>query len=503
MFITTEHKSSYVSVSKLTYQIKQQLNCKFDSVCVQGEIGSIKQHTSGHLYFSIKDPFACLNCVMFKGQIGKMPLPKEGDQIICHGQIDVYVSRGSYQLIVKKIERTGLGALLLELEQLKEELKALGWFDKAHKKPLPKFPKTIGVITSTSGAAIQDIIHVLKRRSHAFHLLIYPVHVQGKEACAEISTAIEDFNHLKNVDVIIIARGGGSIEDLFAFNEKQMCKAIFESQIPILSAVGHEIDFTLCDLVADMRAPTPSAAAEIVVQESLHLEQLLNEKKEQLLSLFQWILDKGKERLHRFNKHPLIEATTLLNPFFQALDQYEDKVDATFVQALNHKKQKLAAKKGQCQALGPHQKWRYFCQKLKSTQYQLLKNQTYYFSKLNLSIEKKQKHHLYLLKQKNHEMINKQEMIAKIKEKLIVSFLYYFKQKQINFSKLCSHLCSLDPKNLMKKGYAILKNQQQKVVTKLNEIELKEALFVQLQDGVLKTMVEEKYTELGNYDKKA
>ena len=310
MSILTQ-KSSVLSVSNLTHKIKRQLNTEFGSVSVQGEISSIKKHTSGHVYFSIKDSMAQLNCVLFRSNIKNTHLPKEGDLVICHGEIDVYLPRGSYQLLVKKIEMTGLGELLVQLEQLKQELKALGWFDKENKKPLPKFPKRIGIITSPTGAVIQDIIHVLKRRSRAFHLIIHPVHVQGDMAAKEVTNAIYDFNQLQNVDVIIVARGGGSIEDLFAFNEKMLAKAVFDSHIPIISSIGHETDYTICDLVADIRAPTPSAAAEIVMQESANLENFLLDTQKQLKTLIDWNIQKHKERLQRFQSHPLFCTTHL------------------------------------------------------------------------------------------------------------------------------------------------------------------------------------------------
>jgi exodeoxyribonuclease VII large subunit len=245
-----------LSVSGLTQSIKMLLEGQFSFVAVQGEVSNCKLQASGHLYFSIKDANAQLSAVMFKGDLAKVPrLPKDGDQVILKGGLNVYPPSGKYQIVVRTLEWAGVGALLLQLEALKAKLKGLGYFDSGRKKPLPKFPKTIGVVTSPTGAVIQDILNVLERRISEFHLILNPVKVQGPGASQEIAAAIDFFNKHQLADVLIVGRGGGSLEDLWAFNEEVVAAAIFRSQIPVVSAVGHETDFTLADFVADVRAP--------------------------------------------------------------------------------------------------------------------------------------------------------------------------------------------------------------------------------------------------------
>jgi exodeoxyribonuclease VII large subunit len=257
-----------LSVTELTSQIKQQLETGFSSIYVKGEISNIKLQASGHYYFTLKDAGSQISCVLFKGHTKALSrAPKEGDQVVVQGDISVYAPRGNYQLLVKTIEYVGIGTLLMQLHMLKEKLQAEGLFDKSRKKLLPRFPKIIGVITSPTGAVIQDILTVLERRSSGMHLILNPVKVQGEGSAEEIARAIDDCNRYAICDVLIVGRGGGSLEDLWAFNEEIVVRAIARSQIPIISAVGHETDVSLSDFVADVRAPTPSAAAEICTAE--------------------------------------------------------------------------------------------------------------------------------------------------------------------------------------------------------------------------------------------
>jgi exodeoxyribonuclease VII large subunit len=265
-FILTEHP--ILTVSQLSQAIKLSLETAFPFVQLQGEISNCKPHSSGHLYFSLKDAHAQISAVMFRPDAATLKFtPKDGTQVIAIGEINVYPTSGKYQIVVRELRPMGIGELLLKLEELKMKITKLGWFRKEHKKPLPKFPKRIGVVTSPTGAAIQDMLNILTRRFSGFHLILYPVKVQGEGAAQEIAHAIEQFNHYELADVLIVGRGGGSIEDLWAFNEEVVAKAIFESKIPIISAVGHETDHCIADYVADIRAPTPSAAAEIVIAE--------------------------------------------------------------------------------------------------------------------------------------------------------------------------------------------------------------------------------------------
>jgi len=280
------------TVSELTRYIRTVLEDTFPAVWVEGEISNFIQHTSGHMYFSLKDESSVLNCVLFKGINQRLKFkPGNGQKVIAAGKISVYDKRGQYQLYVEKIEPKGIGALQLALEQLKKRLEKEGLFDKARKKPIPYLPQRIGVITSPTGAAIRDILNVTKRRFQNVDLILNPVRVQGKGSELEIAEAIEDFNKFKKLDVIIVGRGGGSLEDLWAFNEEIVARAIFESKIPIISAIGHEIDWTIADFVSDFRAPTPSAAAELVIprKEDLkkRVEELVTRIKQYPLELLQ------------------------------------------------------------------------------------------------------------------------------------------------------------------------------------------------------------------------
>jgi exodeoxyribonuclease VII large subunit len=311
-----------LTVSELTAAIKSVLEPTFRGISVQGEISNFKQQSSGHLYFSLKDAGAQVAAVLFRGNAAQLlRMPKDGDQVVAVGEMSLYAPRGQYQIIVRELQFLGLGELLMKFHQLKEALQQRGWFDGARKKPLPKFPRRIGVVTSPTGAVIRDILNVLKRRFPNFHLILNPVRVQGDKAPQEIAQAIFDFNRLNLVDVLIVARGGGSIEDLWAFNEEIVAKAIFESKIPIISAVGHETDFTIADWVADVRAPTPSAAAEIVVAEQAHLLKTLATARQIGIQSIRSRWNTLKRRMGDLKTHPAIRfPMSILSKPIQQLD---------------------------------------------------------------------------------------------------------------------------------------------------------------------------------------
>jgi exodeoxyribonuclease VII large subunit len=256
-----------LSVVEITRLIKGSLEAEFPAVWVRGEISGMKRADSGHLYFSLKEGRdAVVSCVMWRGPASRLPFdPRDGQAIEAFGGIEVYVPRGQYQLVVREMRPAGLGALLLQLEELRRRLAAEGLFDAGRKRPLPRFPRRIGLVTSPVGAAVRDMVKVLRARWPAIRLVLAPVRVQGEGAAAEIAAAIERFNRHGEVDVLIVGRGGGSIEDLWAFNEEPVVRAIAGSAIPVISAVGHEVDTTLADFAADVRAATPSNAAELAV----------------------------------------------------------------------------------------------------------------------------------------------------------------------------------------------------------------------------------------------
>ena len=261
-------ESNSYSVSQINHYIKGLIENReeLSKIPVSGEISNFKRYSSGHCYFTLKDSKSALKCVMFRGYAMRLSfVPKNGEKVIALGNISVYEKDGVYQLQVMAMRPEGIGSLMQAYAQLKDKLEREGLFDEMRKKPLPLLPKTIGVVTSPSGAAVHDIITVSRRRNPGAKIILYPVKVQGEEAAGEICRAIEFFNRKKLADVLIVGRGGGSIEDLWAFNEEPVVRAVAASEIPIISAVGHETDYTLCDFAADRRAATPSQAAEIAV----------------------------------------------------------------------------------------------------------------------------------------------------------------------------------------------------------------------------------------------
>jgi exodeoxyribonuclease VII large subunit len=270
------NEKTVLTVTDITRQIKQSLETSFQRVWIQGEISNFKQHTSGHLYFTLKDEGAQLSALMWRSKVASLTiLPEDGMKVIVRGSITVYPPRGNYQIDCDQIQPVGVGELQLAFERLKKKLAAEGLFDAEHKKPVPEYPERIGIVTSETGAALQDIRSVLQRRFPSVEVVLAPVRVQGVGAADEIAAAIKDLNRYGNVDVMIVGRGGGSLEDLWAFNEEIVARAIYDSRIPVISAVGHEVDFSIADFVADLRAPTPSAAAEMAVKDRSELIEVL------------------------------------------------------------------------------------------------------------------------------------------------------------------------------------------------------------------------------------
>lgn len=292
------------SVSELTAELKALLENTFTGVWVEGEISNFKHHTSGHMYFTLKDDRGQLRAVMFRGSNrGLQFRPEDGLAVIVFGNVTIYEPRGEYQVYVEYMEPKGLGALQLAFEQLKTRLEAEGLFDPARKRPIPLLPKKIGLVTSPSGAAIRDILQIIHRRFANVQVLIFPVRVQGEGAAAEIVEGIESLNKRGDLDVLIVARGGGSIEDLWAFNEEVVARAIYASQTPVISAVGHETDFTIADFVADVRAPTPSAAAELVISRKAELSQRVDDLFSRLVNHMRYRAERSGERLRSLERH--------------------------------------------------------------------------------------------------------------------------------------------------------------------------------------------------------
>lgn len=310
------------TVSELAMRIKAQLEDQFPAVWVEGEISNLRTPSSGHAYFTLKDDGAQLRCVLFRGRGRRVAFqPEDGMQVLAFGGLDVYLARGEYQLVVELLEPKGVGALQLAFEQLKRRLAAEGLFDEARKRALPPFPRTIGIVTSPTGAAIRDMLHVIDRRFADLRILITPVRVQGEEAPGEIVAALQDLESVGDLDVVIVGRGGGSIEDLWAFNDERVARAIAACRVPVISAVGHETDFTIADFVADLRAPTPSAAAELVVQEKLQVARTLVSLYENLKQAMADRLERERERVESLGKRRVLtDAARALRDLYRRVD---------------------------------------------------------------------------------------------------------------------------------------------------------------------------------------
>jgi exodeoxyribonuclease VII large subunit len=296
-----DETTQILTVSELTKEIRRTLEDGFEKITVIGEISNFKAHYSGHWYFNLKDENAVINCTMWKGLNSFVFFtPQDGLKVIVNGRITVYPPRGTYQIDVRSMKPAGIGELQAAFEKLKQKLDAEGLFDEERKKPIPSFPKKIGLVTASDGAAVQDMLSVAERRYPLVEIIIAPTKVQGAGAADDIVSSIRQLNQIKDLDVIIVARGGGSIEDLWAFNEEIVARAIFKSKIPVISGIGHEIDFTIADFVADLRAPTPSVAMELATPDqeeifgfindfsynaSAKIAELVDEKKQSVLQI--------------------------------------------------------------------------------------------------------------------------------------------------------------------------------------------------------------------------
>jgi len=430
-----------LTVSQLSNAIKLCLENSFPLVWLQGEISNFKPNSSGHIYFSLKDANAQISAVMFRGDAATMKLmPKEGSQVIVRGEINVYPISGKYQIIVREMRLVGIGELLLKLEELKIKLNKMGYFRKERKRPLPAFPKRIGVVTSPTGAVIQDILNILTRRNSGVHLILNPVKVQGEGAAQEIAQAINDFNKHDLVDVLIIGRGGGSIEDLWAFNEEIVAEAIFNSRIPTVCAVGHETDHSIAEYVADVRAPTPSAAAEIVVAEKVqqlnHLQQMLKRMQQTVMQLIRH----DKQRLAGIMRHPAIQSPyTLLGPWIQQTDQYRQGIDEAMLQRLSRQRMLLTAKKQTLMSLNPLMRLSHYKEKLAT---------------LSKGIER----------QARRKMSDVKLLLKHLKDSLD----------------------AVNPKNVLTKGYCILFSEKDhSAITSVHSVEENQKVQIQLSDGSL------------------
>ena len=348
-------EKNVITITDLTQQIKFSLESSFPRVWVEGEISNFKQHTSGHLYFTLKDEGAQLSALMWRSRVANLTFqPGDGIKVIARGSITVYSPRGNYQLDVDQIQPLGLGELQLAFERLKQKLDTEGLFDAEHKKPIPEYPECIGLITSETGAALQDIRSVLSRRHPSVEVVLAPVRVQGTGAAEEIADAIKYMNQYGGIDVLIVGRGGGSLEDLWAFNEEVVARAIYASKIPIISAVGHEIDFSIADFVADLRAPTPSAAAELVVRDRAELlEDIGNLCYTMRGALDNQLSGLREQTASLVTSYSFNRPKDLVREFSQRVDELERSLGISFAHAARIVHQKYNSLQRQLQALNP------------------------------------------------------------------------------------------------------------------------------------------------------
>jgi exodeoxyribonuclease VII large subunit len=335
-----------LSVSALNSYVKKMIDADFilNNLNIKGEISNFKMHSSGHLYFSLKDENSKINCIMFKTYANNLKFkPKDGESVVIKGKVSVYEKDGAYQLYCYEMKQEGIGELYIAFQDLKNKLEKQGLFDLSHKRPIPRFPKRIGIVTSPTGAAVRDIINVSMRRNKSIELLLYPALVQGENASEDIIRGLELLNKAEDIDVIILARGGGSIEELWAFNNENLANAIFNSKKPIITGVGHETDFTIADFVSDMRAPTPSAAAELAVPGLNELKLKLESYKDYFSSSLDSTIRRSSNRIDMLKK--TLDMHSPMNYIinqYNYIDNFQNRLTVKLKSKLDIKREELS-----------------------------------------------------------------------------------------------------------------------------------------------------------------
>lgn len=474
-----------LSVSDLTFALKSHIEPIFKQVHVRGEISNLKLQSSGHTYFSLIDPGGLLNAVLFKHNGQKLPVPlKNGDTIIATGEISLYAPRGSYQLIVREVFHVGLGDALLKLQLLKKNLQARGFFETARKRKLPSSIKTIGLVTSPTGAVLRDIHTILSRRMGNFHLLINPVKVQGEGASFEIAKALAQFSLHKLADLVIVCRGGGSLEDLSAFNTEEVAIACFESTIPIISAIGHETDLSITDLVADIRAETPSAAAEMVSFEKAKLLQKVFEYKKACFSSINKALlhikkqqEIYRKRLEHVHPQKQIEQSAM------RIDDVQENILNSITRLLQnkkilHKRMSLSVRQA---SIGEKLKRYDFCiLQNKKKLLDLLEKKVFLYKQKLLSLTS-------LLDASIHKKIMQNKMALRPNERkkaLILTCKKKLEQSTKKLSFVFQNIEALNPTRILKRGYAILFTEDGKrVIRSIQDVTPEDRIQCMLHDG--------------------
>ncbi len=445
-----EHGDEIISVGQLNQQAKKLLENQFKGVSVLGEISNIARPSSGHIYFTLKDEDAAIRCAMFRSQNLRLNFePQNGDQCVLKGQVSLYAPRGDYQLIVSSMQPAGAGNLMHQFEELKKKLDAEGLFDQAIKKNLPKQPKHIGIITSESTAAFQDVLTTIERRAPISQVTLIPAMVQGDTAPRALIAALRsvlEFNDLNPnpFDVIIICRGGGSIEDLWAFNNESLAREIFDFPLPIISGVGHEIDFTITDFVSDLRAPTPTAAAELVTENYFQLTDKLQEVKTNLSNLMQGLLAENSQKI-LLSAQSLKSPLTLLKEQSQSLDNFELRLSGAIQSIATHAKQN----------------------------FQILTSQMYQSSAL-------QKFRIY------KDRLNNNFKSLKVQQANLIE------KRKLTLQSMSSNLKAVSPLAILDRGYAIVMNNKGQALKSSKEVKVGDILKTRLADGELISNVSKK-----------
>ena len=445
-----EHGDEIISVGQLNQQAKKLLENQFKGVSVLGEISNIARPSSGHIYFTLKDEDGAIRCAMFRSQNLRLNFePQNGDQCVLKGQVSLYAPRGDYQLIVSSMQPAGAGNLMHQFEELKKKLDAEGLFDQAIKKNLPKQPKHIGIITSESTAAFQDVLTTIERRAPISQVTLIPAMVQGDTAPRALIAALRsvlEFNDLNRnpFDVIIICRGGGSIEDLWAFNNESLAREIFDFPLPIISGVGHEIDFTITDFVSDVRAPTPTAAAELVTENYFQLTDRLQEVKTNLSNLMQGLLAENSQKI-LLSAQSLKSPLTLLKEQSQSLDNFELRLLRAIQSITTNTKQN----------------------------FQILSNQVYQSSAL-------QKFRIY------KDQLNNNIKSLKVQQANLIE------KRKLILQSMSSNLKAVSPLAVLDRGYAIVMNNKGQALKSSKEVKVGDILKTRLADGELISNVSKK-----------
>lgn len=439
-------KDTYLTVTALTKYIKRKIDTDphLNEIWLKGEISNFNHHSRGHMYLTIKDNQSRVQAVMFAGNNRKLKfVPEDGMNVLIRGEISVFEPYGQYQLYIRHMEPDGIGALYLAYEQLKEKLEKKGYFELDHKKKLPLYPKHIGIITSPTGAAIRDILITIKRRYPIVQTTVIPVIVQGQLAAESIHDAIQYANQTDDFDLLIVGRGGGSIEDLWGFNEEIVAKAIYQSDIPIISAVGHETDHTISDFVADLRAPTPTGAAELAVPSQFELLEKIGTMSRTLMRLINEKIENNQQHLEYIkNSYAFKYPRNLIQQHEQEIDRYAERLEKGLIHLSKGKQDKLK----------------------------------------NMQIRLQNQHPIKQIDQSNIQL----EQLKNRKNSL---FRQLMEQKTIKLSTTIDKLSLLNPLEIMKRGFAIPYTKAGQIIKSSEQVKKDDTMTVKLSDGIVDCQV--------------